>query len=192
MSTLVPLPFTAFHCLRRMAHNNAWASYRLLAAVGRLSDGEYRQERTSFFPSLYRTLVHILFVDLYYLGCMEQTGIDRHEHWAEMDRFEREESFARLSALQRETDLRLVRHVDGMSQSAIEEPVALPRPHGVQMERRGDVLLHLYEHQIHHRGQVRAMLAGTHVKPPQLDEFFLAEDLPLRRTELEALGLPIR
>ena len=33
------------------------------------------------------------------------------------------------------------------------------------------------------------MLSGTVVKPPQLDEFFLAEEAPLRAEELAALGL---
>ncbi len=33
------------------------------------------------------------------------------------------------------------------------------------------------------------MLAGTSVKPPQLDEFFLVQDEPLRRHELLALAL---
>jgi hypothetical protein len=33
------------------------------------------------------------------------------------------------------------------------------------------------------------MLAGTAVKPPQLDEFFLAGEAPLRAEELAALGL---
>jgi uncharacterized damage-inducible protein DinB len=51
------------------------------------------------------------------------------------------------------------------------------------------VLAHLFQHDIHHRGQVHAMLAGTRVAPPQLDEFFLAQDAPLRAAELEALGL---
>ncbi len=36
------------------------------------------------------------------------------------------------------------------------------------------------------------MLAGTRVKPPQLDEFFLAGEEALRRDELRALGLPLR
>jgi uncharacterized damage-inducible protein DinB len=54
------------------------------------------------------------------------------------------------------------------------------------------VLMHLHVHQIHHRGQVHAMLAGTPVKPPQLDEFFMREELPLREAELRELGLPIR
>jgi hypothetical protein len=33
------------------------------------------------------------------------------------------------------------------------------------------------------------MLSGTTVKPPQLDEFFLVEEAPLRAEELAALGL---
>ncbi|HEY4118899.1 MAG TPA: hypothetical protein VGM56_13630 [Byssovorax sp.] len=41
------------------------------------------------------------------------------------------------------------------------------------------------------RGQVQAMLSGTNVKPPQLDEFFLREELPLREADLRELGLPL-
>ena len=43
-------------------------------------------------------------------------------------------------------------------------------------ETIGNTLLHLFQHQIHHRGQAHAMLAGTSVAPPQLDEFFLEFD----------------
>ena len=50
-------------------------------------------------------------------------------------------------------------------------------------------LLHLLTHQMHHRGQVHDMLAQTDVAPPQLDEFFLAEDLSRRARELRDLGL---
>jgi hypothetical protein len=51
------------------------------------------------------------------------------------------------------------------------------------------VLAHLLQHDIHHRGQVHAMLAGSGVAPPQLDEFLLAQDAPLRAADLAALGL---
>ena len=56
-------------------------------------------------------------------------------------------------------------------------------------ERIGSLLTHLFLHQIHHRGQVHAMLSGTSVKPPQLDEFFLDYDEPLRREEFKRLKL---
>ena len=59
---------------------------------------------------------------------------------------------------------------------------------GIQVERRDRLLLHLFQHQIHHRGQAHAMLAGTTVAPPQLDEFFSAAEAPLRVAEFAALG----
>jgi uncharacterized damage-inducible protein DinB len=50
------------------------------------------------------------------------------------------------------------------------------------------LLLHLFQHQIHHRGQAHAMLSATGVRPPQLDEFFAAEEAPLRAGEFAELG----
>jgi uncharacterized damage-inducible protein DinB len=59
---------------------------------------------------------------------------------------------------------------------------------GQLQERIGAILPHLFQHQIHHRGQAHAMLSGTGVKPPQLDEFLLASDARFRVEDLEALG----
>jgi uncharacterized damage-inducible protein DinB len=50
------------------------------------------------------------------------------------------------------------------------------------------VLEHLFMHQTHHRGQVHAMLAGTQVAPPQLDEFIMRVDEPFRVMDMSALG----
>jgi uncharacterized damage-inducible protein DinB len=50
------------------------------------------------------------------------------------------------------------------------------------------LLLHLFQHQVHHRGQAHAMLSATTVPPPQLDEFFAAEEAPLRAREFAELG----
>jgi hypothetical protein len=52
----------------------------------------------------------------------------------------------------------------------------------VQIERRDRLLMHLIQHQIHHRGQAHAMLSGTRIKPPQLDEFF-----PIGRSAVEGI-----
>ena len=50
------------------------------------------------------------------------------------------------------------------------------------------LLLHLFQHQIHHRGQAHAMLSDTSVRPPQLDEFFSVGEAPLRAAEFAELG----
>jgi uncharacterized damage-inducible protein DinB len=172
-----------------LAENNAWANHRLQQACGQLSLEDLRAKRTSFFPSIHETLTHIWLVDEYYVDAMLEGGLGRSI-------FENEDPFETFEALaqaQRAADERLVAYVrDIRNEAGLDKPVRLERTEHVQVERVGDVLLHLFQHQIHHRGQAHAMLAGTKVKPPQLDEFFMAEERPLREAELATLGLRIR
>ena len=71
----------------------------------------------------------------------------------------------------------------------LDDVVALDRGEGrIQRERRGHVIGHLLAHQVHHRGQAHAMLSGTDVTPPQLDEFLMPSEAHLRIDDLRALG----
>ena len=71
---------------------------------------------------------------------------------------------------------------------SLDREVKVNREVRVQRERRDRLLLHLFGHQIHHRGQAHAMLAGTDVPPPQLDEFFSIGEADLRAGEFAELG----
>jgi uncharacterized damage-inducible protein DinB len=71
----------------------------------------------------------------------------------------------------------------------LDAAILLPRRTGIERDRLHRILAHLLQHDIHHRGQVHAMLSGTRVKPPQLDEFYCANEAALRATELSELGL---
>lgn len=93
-----------------------------------------------------------------------------------------------LGGAQRASDLKLVAFCGGLDAEGLERVVELQRAGRIQRETVLRVLQHLFQHQIHHRGQAHALLSGTRVKPPQLDEFFLAEDTPIRAEELAALG----
>ncbi|HVN40492.1 MAG TPA: DinB family protein [Myxococcota bacterium] len=171
---------------RACARNNAWSNHRLLRACAALSLSEFEATRTSFFPSLQKTLNHILIVDRFYLDGLERGGRGPATYADELPC----PRLADLAAAQRASDLRLVRFCDGLGEENLEREVPLDRgEHGVTRESVHAVLSHLFAHQIHHRGQAHAMLAGTSVAPPQLDEFFLAWDEPLRRAELAELGL---
>jgi uncharacterized damage-inducible protein DinB len=172
--------------LRAMARNNAWSNHRLLSACAALSAAEYTARRTSFFPSIHLTLNHILIVDWYYVDALEGGGRGP-ALYADPEPCA---SFAALDSAQRAVDRRLIAYCDGLDAAGAGATVELVRADDRRYsERAADVLAHLFIHQIHHRGQVHAMLSGTGVAPPQLDEFFLAQDAPLRRAELDALGL---
>ncbi len=174
----------ASHMLRRFARNNAWSNARLHRACAELGEAEYRAERVSFFPSIHLTLNHILTVDWYYFGCLTDDAALRA-------RAQSDEPFADLAPLtaaQHESDRALVAFADALTTPDLDRLIVTERAGGRRpQERVSDVLMHLFQHDIHHRGQVHAMLSGTSVAPPQLDEFFLEQDAPLRAGEMDGL-----
>jgi uncharacterized damage-inducible protein DinB len=171
---------------RQMARNNLWSNDRLYRAVLRLAPGEFEAERTSFFPSISETLNHILAVDLLYLDFLEEGPLGA----AAYDDFIPLADANALGDAQAATDRKLLNFCERIDEAVLDRRVMTDRREdGKIPERIGDLLAHLFMHQIHHRGQVHAMLSGTSVKPPQLDEFFLDYDLKLRRREVERLGL---
>ena len=171
--------------LRTQVHANRLANHRLHAAMRPLGDAEYRAPRTSFFPSLAATLEHILAVDLYYLAALNGDAA-MEQVWRTAPAGV---ALATLAAAQAEADQRFIDHVSALGAASLDEIVAMDRGEGrIQHERRGHLIAHLLNHQVHHRGQAHAMLAGTSVKPPQLDEFLMASEAQLRSDDLRALG----
>jgi uncharacterized damage-inducible protein DinB len=178
------------HCFHAQACNNAWSNLRLLRACAALGDAEFAAPRTGFFPSLEDTLNHIVTVDWLYVDALER-AVSGQPVNPDADRFfEPTAPFATCATLapaQHAVDRRLIALCADLAD--LSPTVSIQRADHVQREPLVRVLAHLFQHQIHHRGQAHAMLSGTAVKPPQLDEFFLAEEAPLRAEELAALGL---
>ncbi len=171
--------------LRTQVRANRLANRRLHTALLALSRDEYHAPRTSFFPSLAKTLEHILAVDLYYLAALRGEG-DAEGKWAAAPKGVALET---LAAAQAVSDQRFIDHVVALSAALLDEIVDLDRGKGrIQREQRGHVIAHLLNHQVHHRGQAHAMLAGTAARPPQLDEFLMPSEAHLRSDDLRAAG----
>jgi len=169
---------------RSMAFNNAWSNHRLLSACKRLSQSDFDASRVGFFPSLRATLNHILTVDLFCVDAMEG-GTLGPAAWINA------EPCATANALHRaqsDVDRRLIAVVERLDVDGLEHIVAIHREHRVQRERMDRLLLHLFQHQIHHRGQAHGMLSATPLSPPQLDEFFSSGEESLRKDEFAELG----
>jgi uncharacterized damage-inducible protein DinB len=169
------------------ARANRLANRRLLTALAALSDADFHAPRTSFFPSLALTANHILNVDHYYLAALQGDAAMRHI-WAS---YVPAKTAAELAARQDESDEKLVAFCSGLKLGYEERIVAFDRGAGIENGPRepvGRVLAHLFMHQTHHRGQVHAMLAGTSVKPPQLDDFILLGDDKHRVADMAGLG----
>ena len=169
---------------RAMAYNNRWANHRLLTACAKLSHSELMASRTGFFPTLRATLNHILIIDRFYVDAMEGGSLGPAA-WADP------EPCATLDVLrsaQAEVDQRLIAVTEGLDGSGLNQIVSVHRGTRVQRERMDRLLLHLFQHQVHHRGQAHCMLSATSIAPPQLDEFFSVGEAPLRADEFAELG----
>jgi uncharacterized damage-inducible protein DinB len=169
---------------RAMAYNNGWANHRLMNACVKLSQDVFVAPRIGFFPSLRATLNHILIIDLFYVDAMEGGTLGPSAYADD----EPCKTLNELRAAQRAVDERLINVVNTLSDADLARIVFVHREKHIQHERFDRLLLHLFQHQIHHRGQAHAMLSATSVAPPQLDEFFAAGEAPLRAEEFAALG----
>lgn len=172
-----------------MAQNNAWSNHRLLSACEGLTAEEFSAPRVGFFPSLRLTFNHILDVDLYYIAALEGGDVIGRANAPDSDHPDAHS----IRLVQTASDKRLIAFCERQSEEGLSRDWHLPRiGRKPPPSKVANILEHLFQHQIHHRGQAHAMLSSTHIKPPQLDEFFLAGEEDLRREELRALGLPLR
>ena len=178
------MPASHLQTLRAMAHNNAWANHRLLAACAGLTQAEFEARRTGFFPSIQATLNHILIIDRFYVDALEG-GTLGPAAWADPIPCT---NISDLRLAQAVVDRRLIAWCEALDEAGADRIIRVHRGARVQTERADRLLLHLFQHQIHHRGQAHAMLSGTALPPPQLDEFFSVAEAPLRAAEFDELG----
>jgi uncharacterized damage-inducible protein DinB len=178
------MPASHLQTLRAMAYNNAWANHRLLSACAKLTQEVFEAARTGFFPSIQATLNHILIIDRFYVDALEG-GTLGPAAWADPVPCP---TVSELWPAQAGVDRRLIAWCESVDEAGINQTIHVHRGTRVQTERADRLLLHLFQHQIHHRGQAHAMLSGTPVPPPQLDEFFCAGEAPLRADEFGELG----
>ena len=153
------------------ALNNAYANRVLYGALAGMSEAAFCAERPGFFPSLCATLNHVYEVDLYYVDALEEggRGLSVYDRAPERDH-------RALAAAQAEVDMRLAMVCQRLTEADLTRRVVTKRPEGTVTEEIGAILPHLFQHQVHHRGQAHVQLGHAGIAPPQLDEFFLEYD----------------
>ena len=165
--------------LRQLARNARLANARLDRACIALKPGEWEAERTSFFPSLKETMIHLLDADRWYIGLL------RGEHPDLATPVGSRATPADFAAERVDVDDWFVAFCDRLTPGELSRRVEIHLP---GTESLADLLLHIFTHGQHHRGQIHAMLSGTSIAPPQIDEFILAGCAEDRAEDLARLG----
>lgn len=152
--------------VRRMARYNRWANRRLYDACATLSPADYHATRPSFFGSIHATLNHILVGDSIWLGRF--TG-HVPTHVKALNQILHED-FAGLRAARTAKDEEIVAVCDALDEARLQDTFTYRNMRGEQFtDPLFPPLMHFFNHQTHHRGQVHGLLSHAGVSPPELD-----------------------
>ncbi len=155
-----------------MARFNAWVNKRVYGCVAGLSDADYRKDRKAYFGSIHNTLNHLLVVDRTWTSRIK--GVDHGIKSLDQILYD---DFDSLRAARGAEDAALIELVDGLSDEELQRPVTYRflGGGGRHSNRRDHILITLFNHQTHHRGQIHAMLTQQDVDPPPLDVIYFLE-----------------
>ena len=143
-----------------MAGYNAHMNREVYAAAARLDEEARRQDRGAFWRSIHGTLSHLAWAD--------QMWMSRFDGWEkpgvklpQSDTFVAE--FEVLAALRPEMDARLEAWAGRVDQGWLdaEHHWFSGATQREVSRRRAGLVMHLFNHQTHHRGQAHAMITAA-------------------------------
>ena len=157
-----------------MANYNTWVNAQIFEVCRKISDNQYRKDLGAFFGSIHNTLNHILLVDILYLGRLKGEAND-HIHSLKQVLYDDLDSLADARV---EVDSKLTEYVQALNQNDLKTQVRYTRMSGeVCEENMEDILLTLFNHQTHHRGQVHTMLTQSGIEKSEMPDIDLVDYL---------------
>ena len=161
---------------RKMARYNAWQNGNLCGAAAALDDAARRAPRGAFFGSIHATLNHILWADRMWLSRFGR-GLAPTGGIAGSGTLVAE--WEALLAARRETDAVIVDWADALAPGDLAgDLVWYSGAAGHEMTRpRALCVMHMFNHQTHHRGQVHAMLTAAGAVPGPTDLVFASDEI---------------
>ena len=157
-----------------MARYNLWQNESLLAAADGLSESERVKDRGAFFGSIQRTLSHAFWGDMIWMNRFAGTPAPTGELKASPDMISNWEQYCSDRKSFDKSILQWAHEVtpgwfDGdlsWFSGALGRDVSKPKKL---------LVIQMFNHQTHHRGQVHAMLTSAGAKPDHTDLPFMPE-----------------
>jgi uncharacterized damage-inducible protein DinB len=149
-----------------MAGYNAWCNERVYDVAALLPDADYRADRGAFFKSVHGTLNHLLAADRIWMKRF--TGEGEAPNRLDAILFE---SLPELRAARQKEDERIVAYLGSRSEADLAGTIryrTIVNPTEIEQPLT-PALMHFFNHQTHHRGQVHCLLTGLGLDAPSLD-----------------------
>ncbi|WP_425045528.1 DinB family protein [Primorskyibacter sp. S87] len=160
---------------RMMARYNAWQNSQLSERLEALGPVELLRDRGAFFGSIQGTLNHLLWGDGMWMARFDGGAPPSGDitQSASLCAGLPDWMTDRLAM-----DRRIVKWADGLSDDRLDGDLSwFSGAAGRQVSKPlGLLVVHMFNHQTHHRGQIHQMLTETGSDAPVSDLFFLPEE----------------
>ncbi len=158
---------------RVMARYNRWQNVSIYAAAEALGDAARRADRGAFFGSIHRTLSHLLWGDMIWMSRF--AGLDAPPVANIGESPDMIESWADMQSRRKALDAQIAEWAQTLSDDQISRDLTW---HSGVLNREitrpfADLLVHFFNHQTHHRGQVHAMITAAGGRPDDTDLFIM-------------------
>lgn len=154
---------------RVMARYNCWQNRSLVAAADTLTDAERWRDRGAVFRSIAETLNHLLWDDRIWLARLRGDGAMAAEIGARHPYTDAPRDWADYMRDRAALDAEIVAWADRLTETDLARAVPWQRGAEAMETGFGFNLVHLVNHQTHHRGQVHAMLTAAGARPDATD-----------------------
>ncbi|SDR31699.1 DinB family protein [Pseudovibrio sp. Tun.PSC04-5.I4] len=167
-----------------LAQYNTWMNARLYECAGQLSDKQRQEDRGAFFKSVFATLNHIMVGDLIWLRRFADHPIG-HESLKDLDQFPHPTALTSIPFTNWEELTKARQKLDAMIEEfageitvlQAESSLAYSNTKGIPANKNfGNLVLHFFNHQTHHRGQITTLLSQFGLNTPDTDLLLLCED----------------
>ena len=161
----------ATYC-QTMASYGVWMNNKIYNLCAGMTDSERKQDRGAFFGSIHHTLNHILYADLAFMSRftgdpkhIPELGTELHDHFeALLDA--RRAMDARISAWSSTLDEKWLAH--SLTYTSKVDDVT-------RTVARWVLVTHMFNHAIHHRGQISTLLSQLGLDPGSTDLPFMPQ-----------------
>ncbi len=145
---------------------NRWAHERTLDAVGDLNSEQYNREVPGSYPSVRRTLEHVLSTEVIWLARWEGHSMAEGPDYAQCP------DVISLRSRWRSYWSRQFRFLGALGQEDLSELVGIRTRTGIEtVQLLSDTLLHVVNHASYHRGQVASQIRAVGGVPTNTDYF---------------------
>ena len=134
---------------------------RYFAAFTKLSWEEFTKNREASFHSIRNIFIHTLNAVDYWLSFLQKKDFASHK------KFDEYESFEEVKAFMEHVEKEMSNYLKSLPSKKLNEIYTVKDDSGASVEVTAeDVLIHVFEEEVHHRGELIALLWQIGVEPP--------------------------